>query len=101
MPAETHRTAERLSRPAGRASERGAAADCARAARPTAEHISKHRALCFYCLLGSATTWAALAQALREAGGRGASPGAKVTCLETVSNRVGTLKHPLTRHRHG
>jgi len=43
------------------------AADGAGAAWLTAEQITKHRALCFYCLLGSAATWAALPAALPEA----------------------------------
>jgi uncharacterized membrane protein len=43
------------------------AADAAAAGWLTAEQISKHRALCFYCLLASAATWAALPQALPEA----------------------------------
>jgi uncharacterized membrane protein len=41
--------------------------DGAGAAWLTAEQISKHRALCFYCLLASAATWAAAAQAVPEA----------------------------------
>ena len=41
--------------------------DGAGAAWLTAEQITKHRALCFYCLLASAATWAALAQAVPEA----------------------------------
>ncbi len=41
--------------------------DGAGAAWLTAEQISKHRALCFYCLLASGATWAALAQAVPEA----------------------------------
>jgi uncharacterized membrane protein len=41
--------------------------DGAGAAWSTAEQIIKHRALCFYCLLASAATWAALAQAVPEA----------------------------------
>lgn len=43
------------------------AADGAGAAWLTAEQITKHRALCFYCLLASAATWAALPQAVPEA----------------------------------
>ncbi len=41
--------------------------DGAGAAWLTAEQITRHRALCFYCLLASAGTWAALPQALPEA----------------------------------
>lgn len=41
--------------------------DSAGAAWLTAEQVTKHRALCFYCLLASGATWAALAQALPEA----------------------------------
>ncbi len=41
--------------------------DGAGAAWLTAEQISKHRALCFYCLLASGATWGALAQAVPEA----------------------------------
>lgn len=41
--------------------------DSAGAAWLTAEQITKHRALCFYCLLASGATWAALGQALPEA----------------------------------
>ncbi len=41
--------------------------DGAGAAWLTAEQITKHRALCFYCLLASAATWGALAQAVPEA----------------------------------
>ncbi len=44
------------------------AGDAAGAAWLTAEQITKHRAVCFYCLLASAATWAALPQALPEAG---------------------------------
>lgn len=43
------------------------AADGVGAAWLTAEQITKHRALCFYCLLASAAVWAALPQALPEA----------------------------------
>lgn len=43
------------------------AADGAGAAVLTAEQLSKHRALCFYCLVASAATWAALPLALPEA----------------------------------
>ena len=43
------------------------AADGAGAAWLTAEQITKHRAVCFYCLLASAASWAALPQALPEA----------------------------------
>ncbi|HEV2062740.1 MAG TPA: vitamin K epoxide reductase family protein, partial [Solirubrobacteraceae bacterium] len=43
------------------------AADAAGAAWLTAEQITKHRALCFYCLAASAATWAALPAALPEA----------------------------------
>ena len=41
--------------------------DSAGAAWLTAEQITRHRALCFYCLAASAATWGALAQALPEA----------------------------------
>jgi hypothetical protein len=41
--------------------------DGAGAAWLTAEQISKHRALCFYCLLASAASWAALVTAVPEA----------------------------------
>lgn len=41
--------------------------DGAGAAWLTAEQITKHRALCFYCLLASAATWAALAESVPEA----------------------------------
>ena len=41
--------------------------DGAGAAWLTAEQITKHRALCFYCLLASAATWGALADAVPEA----------------------------------
>ena len=41
--------------------------DAAGAAWLTAEQVSKHRALCFYCLLAGAATWGALAEALPEA----------------------------------
>lgn len=43
------------------------ASDGAGAAWLTAEQITKHRAVCFYCLLASAASWAALPQALPEA----------------------------------
>jgi len=43
------------------------AADGAGAAWLTAEQVTKHRALCFYCLVASAATWAALPEALPEA----------------------------------
>jgi len=43
------------------------AVDGAGAAWLTAEQVSKHRALCFYCLVASAALWAALPQALPEA----------------------------------
>lgn len=43
------------------------AVDAAGAAWLTAEQLSKHRALCFYCLSASAATWAALPLALPEA----------------------------------
>ena len=43
------------------------ASDAGGAAWLTAEQITKHRAVCFYCLLASAATWAALPQALPEA----------------------------------
>ena len=41
--------------------------DGAGAAWLTAEQVTKHRALCFYCLLASAATWGALADSLPEA----------------------------------
>ena len=41
--------------------------DGAGAAWLTAEQVSKHRALCFYCLAACAATWGALAQAVPEA----------------------------------
>ena len=41
--------------------------DGAGAAWLTAEQISRHRALCFYCLAASVATWGALAQAVPEA----------------------------------
>ncbi len=41
--------------------------DSVGAAWLTAEQISKHRALCFYCLLASASTWGALGYAVPEA----------------------------------
>ena len=41
--------------------------DGAGAAWLTAEQITKHRALCFYCLLASAATWAAVAESVPEA----------------------------------
>ena len=41
--------------------------DSAGAAWLTAEQISKHRALCFYCLLASASTWGELIHVLPEA----------------------------------
>ena len=43
------------------------AVDAAGAAWLTAEQVSRHRALCFYCLAASAATWAALPAALPEA----------------------------------
>lgn len=43
------------------------AGDGAGAAWLTAEQLTKHRALCFYCLAASAATWAALPAALPEA----------------------------------
>jgi predicted lipoprotein len=43
------------------------AADGAGAAWLTAEQLTKHRALCFYCLAASAATWAAIPEALPEA----------------------------------
>jgi uncharacterized membrane protein len=43
------------------------AIDAAGAAWLTAEQVSKHRALCFYCLLASAATWAAVPLTLPEA----------------------------------
>lgn len=42
------------------------AVDAAGAAWLTAEQVSKHRALCFYCLVASGATWGALAAALPE-----------------------------------
>lgn len=42
-------------------------ADAAGAAWLTAEQLTKHRALCFYCLVASAASWAALPLALPEA----------------------------------
>jgi hypothetical protein len=41
--------------------------DGAGAAWLTAEQNTKHRALCFYCLLASAATWGALAHTVPEA----------------------------------
>jgi uncharacterized membrane protein len=43
------------------------AADAAGAAWLTAEQVSKHRALCFYCLVASAATWVAVPLAVPEA----------------------------------
>lgn len=43
------------------------AGDGAGAAWLTAEQITKHRAVCFYCLLASAASWAAPRQALPDA----------------------------------
>ncbi len=43
------------------------AADAAGAGYLTAEQVSRHRALCFYCLLAAGANWAAAGYALPEA----------------------------------